>query len=197
MTADKLKILLDTDDLRKYNINFVNLDYKNKKTREIFWNLINTAKEQTGFNPNGSRLLIEAFPEINGGISLFVSKLSHCSNKEEFENNTYNNENFIKKDTLIFCFENTDDLLDACLLFKDKNCRISGSTLYNYLKKYYLTIQFSNNYQNEKYYENKLILNLLEFGKIINNEISECYLDEHANIIIKESAVNIIVEQIK
>lgn len=195
MTDDRLKIILDTDDLKKYNINFVNLDYKNKKTRSIFWDLINTAKEQTGFNPNGSRLLIEAFPDINGGISLFVSKLSVSSNQEVLQNYTYEKENNDKKEVFMFCFENTDDFLDACLLFKDKDCRITESKLYNYLNKYYLKIEFLNNYPNEYYYEKKLVLNLLEFGKLIINEISECYLEEHANIIIKENAVNIISEK--
>lgn len=197
MTADRLRIFLDTDDLKKYKLNFVNLDYKNKKTRDVFWDLINVAKEQTGFNPNGSRLLIEAFPDNNGGISLYVSKLSFSSNQEALQSNTYEKENNDKKEMYIFCFENTDDLLDACSLFKDKECRIIESKLYNYLNKYYMKLQFSNNHPDERYYEKRLILNLLEFGKLINNEISECYLDEHANIIIKESAVSIIAQKLK
>ena len=48
---DVLLITFDFEELRQMNLSFHTIDYKNKKTRKLFWDAIADAKRETGFNP--------------------------------------------------------------------------------------------------------------------------------------------------
>ena len=194
MTPNRLKILMDKSDLKKFNISFLTLDYKSKKTREVFWEVINIAKFETGFDPSGSKLLIEAFPEKDGGLSLYVTKLAYQALNEIPENSLYNvAENL---NTYIFRFDSTDDILDACKLFLKKEVKISDSRLFEHEGAFYLIFDAFADSQKEEADIRKLVLNLSEYGSRIINKGLECYLAEHANILIEESAIHKMIENL-
>ncbi len=69
-----LKILLTEDDLRAFHLTFEDMDYSNDNTRNILHQLLETAHEETGFDPNGS-LVIEALP-VDGGCLLLLTPVS-------------------------------------------------------------------------------------------------------------------------
>lgn len=198
ITQDRLKIFLDKDDLKKYCISFITLDYKNKKTRDVFWEVINIAKEQTGFDPSGGKLLIEAFPETGGALCLYVTKLARSSLLPV----DYEIGQEVKKidenvNTYIFRFAQIDDLLDAVKLFISDDIRIFESSLYEYEENLYIKFSLNPISKEKDLVIKKLVLNLLEYGNKITNEISECFLNEHATILIKNSAIQVILDSLK
>lgn len=68
-----LSIYLDAADLEELGITYEALDYLCPHTRLVIRQLLETALAQTGFDPEGHRLLIEAYPvEEDGCLLLFT-----------------------------------------------------------------------------------------------------------------------------
>lgn len=190
ISSDKLRILFDNNDMTRLDINFTNLDYKNKKTRKIFWDAIGAAKKETGFDPTGSKLLIEAFPEKDGGLSLYVTKL--INNKIttsdlsccEAPGNTY-----------ILSFACSNDLLDAVHLFCDNELKIIESSLYEYDNALYLIFSVRDT-DDDKLLDN-LFLALSEYSVKEDNYYLEAFLKEHGAVISEEYAIQKMLSGIK
>ena len=155
LNDDNIKILLEKDDLKKYEISFASIDYKNPKTKEVFWNVINTAKEEIGFNPTGSKLLIEAFPKSNGEVLLYVTRLP-----EEAESRAFGD---AAGKSYLFCFDTADSFLDSLNAVNSSGLEIIEKRFYSYQNRYYL--YFFPNVQNRCYNKmmEKLMLYLFEY----------------------------------
>lgn len=69
----KLSIYLDAADMAELDITYEALDVLCPHTRRVFRQLLETALAQTGFYPNGGRLLIEAYPVEDGGCLLLFT----------------------------------------------------------------------------------------------------------------------------
>lgn len=66
-----LKIWLDEPDMQEMGLRFEEMDYRNAATREAVARLLETAREQTGFEaPDG--LLVEVLPLDKGCLILMT-----------------------------------------------------------------------------------------------------------------------------
>ena len=66
-----LKIWLDEPDMREMGLRFEDMDYRNAATREAITRLLETAREETGFEaPDG--LLVEVLPLDKGCLILMT-----------------------------------------------------------------------------------------------------------------------------
>ena len=166
MSDDRLKVLLEKEDLKQYDLSFVSIDYKNKKTKEVFWQVINIARRKTGFNPQGSKLLIEAYPENGGNVLLYVTKLGEKENKSN---------------SFVFCFDDLDAVLDSLPQFKKSDIRTYNFNLYKMEKIFYLA--FYTDCEEEDLAS--LFLGLNEYGNEIKSPNKRSYLDEHGNLLVK------------
>lgn len=193
LTSEKLRILFDNEDMTRLDITYSALDYKNRKTRKIFWDAIGIAKKETGFDPSGAKLLIEAYPEKDGGLSLYVTKLGFSKNLED-------DSDFVRGfdfnyETYIFSFACCDDLLDSRCLFLNKGLGIIDSSIYEYNRKYYLIFSIREPF-NDKLIKN-LLLSLSEYAQREDNDFTEAFLKEHANLISENTAIPKMLEGIK
>ncbi len=72
ISSRTLSIYLDASDLDELDITYEALDILCPHTRLVLRQLLETALAQTGFDPAGGRLLIEAYPVEEGCLLLFT-----------------------------------------------------------------------------------------------------------------------------
>ncbi len=82
VSKSKLKIMMSSDDMKKYGIDGENIDYDNPKIRRSFWKILDEAKESCGFEAAGDKVLIQYYPSKDGS-EIFVTKLGLISKNAE------------------------------------------------------------------------------------------------------------------
>ena len=75
----KLKIMLDESDMKELNICDV-ADCADNDTRHAIRNILELAKNQIGFNTEGSEIFVQLYTSRSGGCELFVTKGSPSDN---------------------------------------------------------------------------------------------------------------------
>lgn len=191
MNRDKVKIYFENDDIKTLDIKYSEMDYKNEKIKRIFWRAIYFAKEETGFDPTGFKLLIEAYPGRDGGFMLYVTRLYKHENTEA----DLKAHSAIAKNTYIYCFDCLDDLLDCLCCFKNCKVKLLNSSIYKQNGKYFLVLSI-NNKSNETNIL-RLLKNLNEYGQLQGGKYAESVLQEHGEAIINSCAISKIVSAFK
>jgi len=196
---NKIKVTITLSDLQERNIDFETLNYNSPATQELFWDMMEQAELQFGFNTSESQLAIEASPDENDGFVIFITKLEDDGDFESIQK--YIKNKFRRSDLrvkkkchklcssiVIYAFENIDHLVGLCGTLK--NIYSGNSTLYK-LKNTYYMILTKNTYSvsNLRYFES--LLN--EYGKKVSNTTYyEGYLAEYAQKIIESNAVEVL-----
>ena len=76
INTSKLKIMLTPDDMKRYSLDIDKMNYDNTETRRVFWNILDTAKHETGFDAASDRVCIQVYPSKGGGCEMYVTKLA-------------------------------------------------------------------------------------------------------------------------
>ncbi len=72
----KIKIILTPQDMASFGVSYEQMDYGDPRTRRILTHLLETARLRAGFLcPDGAKLLIEAFPTLEGGCTILFTVL--------------------------------------------------------------------------------------------------------------------------
>ena len=71
--STKLKVTLTEEDMEKYHLDRETIDYDTTETRSAFWQILDAAKRETGFDAGGERLFIQVYPSRGGGCEMFVT----------------------------------------------------------------------------------------------------------------------------
>lgn len=170
--SGRVKITLNTEDMKRYDITFAELDYSRIDTKRIVWELLSKARNETGFEFCGGNLLVEAFPEPDGGCVLYFSSVA---------GNSRNGRLRLCRGLFgpyIFKFEDCGDMMNACFeLKKSTGKHILKSELYENEGKYYLAVYaaskldpFVQGIVSEYGYscgEGRMITAVAEHGKIL------------------------------
>lgn len=205
ISENQIKVFLDKADLKERNIKLTELAYGSEKTQALFREMMEQAVETCGFDIENSPLMIEAAPTAVDGIVIIVSKVSEDTNvdnkfslippsKEErkFKRSDIKTDFFssvdedLDSDVLIYSFEKIDDIIAVShKIFK----LFSGTnSLYKYKEHYLLVIQNDNSA--DQLETDTLEVILSEYGtRHTSNVISKYFLEEHAEPIIKEEAI--------
>lgn len=75
INSSKLKIMLSGDDMKKYDLDTDSIDYDTTATRRAFWNILDDARSQTGFDAASDKLFIQLYPSKKGGCEMYVTKM--------------------------------------------------------------------------------------------------------------------------
>ena len=78
---ETLKILLDREDLLRFDLTFAQLNYDHARTRRLISRLLSAASACAGFENQNGRLLIEAFPGVGGGCVFYFTPLEESPKK--------------------------------------------------------------------------------------------------------------------
>ncbi len=196
-----IRVTITYSDLEERNVDLNALNYNSPAAQEFFWDLMEQAEEQLGFNLTDSQLIIEPVPDSDEG---FVINITKVDEEGEFESIHKYIKNRMKKSDLrvkrkarrvsspllIYTFRSLNDI---CELADRLDLHYSGeSTLYRCRDAYYLTLLKSGLLTpSMKMFD----MMLAEYGtKISNNNFIEGYLNEYGEIIIEGNALEVLRE---
>ena len=75
ISDSKLKVVMDEADMSRYDIRADSMNYHTTETRRAVWQILDEAKQKTGFNAASDRVLIQAYPSRGGGCELYITKI--------------------------------------------------------------------------------------------------------------------------
>ena len=196
---NKIKVTISLSDLQERNIDFEALNYNSPATQELFWDMMEQAEIQFGFNTSESQLAIEASPDECDGFVIFITKLDEEGDFESIQkyikNRFRRSDLRVKKKShkvcssiVIYSFEHFEHLVSLCSTLK--SIYSGESTLYKLKNAYYLMLTKNTfTVDNVRYFES--LLN--EYGKKVSSiAYYEGYLEEYAQKVVEFNAVEVI-----
>ena len=194
---NKIRIFVSYDDLEERDIDLESFNYNSPETQELFWDLMEQAEIELGFEAQESQLCIEAVSDVDHGFVITITRVEEESEFEsiqKFIKNRYRKKDLsVKKKTtkicstlLIYSIEGFDDLCELCSLIDPL---YSGrSRVYGLDGSYYLVLgAVEGNVTNHKQFESILG----EYGdKMQNVDFLEGFLNEYGKKMISDNAVS-------
>ena len=74
LTDNKIRIIIDLDELSEKNIDVNSLIKNNDKAHVLFQTILNEAEKQVGFKVQNCKLLVEAFSTTDGYVVFTLTK---------------------------------------------------------------------------------------------------------------------------
>ena len=74
LTENKIKITINIDDLAEKNIDLYSFMHNTPETQDLFWDILNKAEKECGFNVDNSMICVEASTSGAGNFVLIVTK---------------------------------------------------------------------------------------------------------------------------
>lgn len=199
ISESTIKVTISLNDLKERNVDLNTLNYNTPAAQEFFWDLMEQAEVQLGFNLSDSQLIIEPVPDSGNGFVITITRIDEDGDFESIQkyikSRMRKSDLRVKKKSrkvcsalLIYAFKNIDDVCE--LAGKLENIYSGESTLYRCKDTYYLTLTRSGLVAaNLKLFE--LMLN--EYGtKVSNVSFFEGYLNEYGEKVIESGALNIL-----
>jgi adapter protein MecA 1/2 len=194
-----IRVTISLADLEERNINIHSLNYNSDAAQELFWDMVEQAEVQLGFNISDCQLIIEPIPDIKDGFTITITRVDEDTDFEsihKYIRNRFNKADLRAKRSnhklcsplTIYSFEDFEDLCALCE--KNQSLYVEKSSLYKLADKYYL-VMVKNSFDHIEFDSFEIILS--EFGtKVENTNFYEGYLNEYGTIIIKDNAIQII-----
>lgn len=186
LAEDKIKITITIDDLQARNIDLYSFVYNSPESQDLFWDVMNEAEKEYGFNVDDSMIYVEASTSGSGNFTFIVTKTKE---KPIVKFNTSKQARdviklkrkkipyFIKNG--LYKFDNFDDVCAFCKT-ADINS-ILDTKLYSYNENYYLKAGMMP------------ATSILEYADIEKtSSLMESRLLEYGNLIIENDVVNTI-----
>ncbi len=199
INENKIKVTISSNDLEERNIDLNALNYNSPAAQELFWDMMEQAEVEFGFNASDSQLCIEAVPDSREGFIITITKLDEEGDFESIQkyikNRFRKSDLKIKRKTrkicsaiMIYSFNSFDDI---CALSDNVESLYSGdSTLYRLKNVYYLVLT-KNSFSSPDIKRFEAVLS--EFGRKVSNVgFYEGYLNEHGTKIIEYNAFETI-----
>lgn len=196
-----IRVTITYNDLEDRDIDFNMLNYDTPAAQEFFWDLMEQAEEQLGFDLSDSQLIIEPVPDSDDGFVITITKIDEDG---EFESIHKYIKSRMKKSDLrakkkgrkacaplfIYSFRSLNDV--CALAGKLETIYNGDSTLYKCGDTYYLALTRTGLAPSDTgMFE--LIMN--EYGiKIANVSFYEGYMNEYGEKVIENKALEILKE---
>lgn len=178
INENQLEVILNLDDLKQNNISIHSFMCNSSASQNLFFNILDFANAEIGFNLKNHEIIVEAFAVLNQNsfVLIFtrIPKTTYLhTSKLKYSSLKFNRSLWIK-------FDKLDEFCMFCNSFNN-NLKMQSS-LYLQDDCYFLHISF-NNIKN--YF--KILTMAKEFSKNIFN--MNFILAENAEIIIENSAI--------
>jgi negative regulator of genetic competence, sporulation and motility len=193
----KLKVMLGEEDLRRFEIKAEQLDYSNTETKRMFWDILNKAKRETGFDTEGQRVLVQLYPSKHGGCEMFVTKIGLLPSRN-VSNTSFNEENkllisSVGKDSnqtipiqIALSFESINMIIFVCKRLHAMDCVGQSSFYVSDSGKKYL---FLSDIHIINHSEPNELSFVFEFASAENPECFENLSLEHGKFVFENNAV--------
>jgi negative regulator of genetic competence, sporulation and motility len=171
----KLKIIMTEEESVHYKLNSLGTECNTAEGRRAFWQVLDMAKSEVGFDPAGDKVLIQFYPVKTGGCEVFVTKLGILPGNSARLVSKSDKVSMLSRKKSYYSFEGLSELVGAISALK----RALGSfkpraDVYGSENgKYYLSIE-----EYGKGGESLEFPSILEFGKSIGADL-QLYVNEH------------------
>ena len=199
LTENKIRIILNMEDLEKNNINFESLHTNTPEIQTMILSILDKAEKEVGFYTQDSKILIEAISSFDGNFVFIITKSntsstfppSFTTKKPIAKRKTFK----LNTNTIIYSFQNFDAFCDFCkalyiefLSHKSLELICKNTSLYFYNNNYYLLISgINNNYE----HLNVFFSVISEFTDRVDNcKNFDAKLVEHGKVIFKKNAIH-------
>lgn len=143
LADNKIKVTLTSADLTHMDIKIEQLTPNSKELHTFLFNVMETIREETGFNPYNGQVVVEATP-IKDGLSIMVSKIAEAKQpitREQFKRiksiKPKKKQNTVKFS--LYYFDDFDVLCDALVNIEEK--ALKNSELYKRSDRYCLMVK--------------------------------------------------------
>jgi adapter protein MecA 1/2 len=200
---NKIRIFVSYDDLEERDIDLDALNYNTPETQDLFWDLMEQAEIELGFDEHESQLCIETVSDIEHGFVITITRVdaeNEFESIQKFIKNRYRRKDLEKSTTssagskiLIYAVDSFDNL---CMLSAAICPLYSGrSMVYRLKNTWYLVLKsIENNISNISKFESILS----EYAdKMPGTEFFEGYLNEYGKSIMKNNAIPYFAKLIK
>ncbi len=194
LTDNKIRIIINFEELSEKNIDIFNLPDSKEKIYDLFDGILKEADRQVGFNTQDCRLLIEAFSSSEGYIIFTFTKYKSNIKPEKpakklrLKRKTYKN-NYTNA---IYKFNNFEEFCNFCTYcnktkLSDLKQLAKNISLYEYNNFYYLVLSTINkNYANI----NLFYTAISEFSTLASTSILfKSKIQEYGRVIFKANAI--------
>ena len=177
LNENKIKITLSSEDLKARNIDVQSFIYNTPESQDLFWDVMQEAEKEYGFNVDESMVYVEASATTTGLFTLTVTKTSGSLNQNNSRPKIKKQNYKLKRksintplDNSIYKFNTFDDICDFCKFSNIDN--FSDNNLYEYDSNYYLSVSNVPNssileYATKERNTDMLLAKLAEYGKKI------------------------------
>lgn len=189
LAKDKVRIFVSFDDLEERGIDRDEIWLNGKKMQELFWDMMETAYSEVGFEIAGP-IAIEAFTKPSEGVVVIVTRVPSLPNYGRPSNGQSELEVELSDalfSSLVFSFSDFEDVIRAAHALLDYDLQTS---LYEYKGRYQLFVD-EDSVDEEDYDAIWSILH--EYGEY--SELTIPVLDEYANKILPANAVELLTVQ--
>lgn len=188
LNENKLKITLNSEDLKARNIDVQAFIYNTPESQDLFWDVMREAEKEYGFNVDESMVYVEASATASGIFTLTVTKTSNSLNQTNLKNKVRKQNYRLKRkntnsplDNSIYKFNTFDDICDFCTFSKINEFGINS--LYEFESNYYLLTTIVPN------------CNILEYAtKERNIDMLLAKISEYGKKMIEKNALKVISE---
>lgn len=194
LTDNKIRVIMNSDELGCANINIHNIMTKAIETQDIFSSILKKAEKEVNFYTDGCKLLIEAFSSFEDMVVFTITKFSPDNNSKK-KKLIAKRKSFDTISKQVICrFENFDVFCEFCNAINnvhklDINKLVKNAILYLWQDAYYLVLKNINTNSEST---NLLYSILSEFGRPLSfSNNFEYKLLEHGKVIIKRNAIQI------
>lgn len=198
LTENKIRIVLNIEDLETNNIDFDSVLNNTPETQTFILSILNKAEKEVGFYTHDCKILIEAFASFDGNFVFTITKTAPAlslparfsQKKPQVKRKTFKVDN----NTIIYSFQNFDEFCEFCKalhmeFLSHANLKLicKNTALYFYKDTYYLLISDINT--NCKHF-NLFFSVISEFtDRVTNNDNFDAKLIEHGKPIFKRNAI--------
>lgn len=191
LSDSRIRVTLTTADLIGLDINIEQLRPDSKELHTFLFNIMETIRSETDFNPYNGQVVVEAMPSSDG-ISIVVSKIH--TNPERLTPKVSKRIKSItphirRTAAEIFCFECMDDLCAALNEMEEE--MLLKSSLYRLDGKYYFIANIKNTFA-------KSLSILFEYGlQQAGGVMRESFVREHGSLVAEHEALVNMADGIK
>lgn len=203
INENKIKIILNHQDLASKNIDFHTFMANTIDSQDLFFDVLNTAEKEFGFDTKNYQVRIDAFAISSGDFILTITR-SLPSEVKDLNILTPSKKKVTAKrkktsydfTNIIYSFNSFDDFCNFISFFYFENLPYSNIAknivLYEYKDNYYLLFkQINLNYT----YLKKLFSFITEFATYKTNpDLFITILSENGKIIMKNNAIKTAME---
>jgi len=191
---------MESDDLKKLDLDYERLNYDEDSTRKVFWEIMALARERTGFDAANTKLLVEAFPDRRGGFSLYVTKISEDEYIAELYVASHTKKNERADRRAIYAFDDFENLLAVCGVYAAQFAPLKlASRLAVDRGTYYLMLSVPCGAVTQKSGEAMLRAFYAFLGecgeRVAEPNKTTPWLEEHAAVVIDARALELLSEK--